>query len=158
MIFLHGNAIVLIPYLVFVSQFALVSNILPELCELETKVNWFLMKPPHPGRPMFILWLQLPLTQLLWPLCKLHPSCSNRPTGVLICLGSNVTRSVIFMIWQFCVKKYIFLHQLPATPYCPRTFGLQWLRKQKKKCIISWLRFSASFIIGKMIIKDQPFN
>lgn len=61
-VILHSNALLPIPCFVFFSWFTLVSNVLPELCELETKVSWSLMKHPNPGRPMFILWLQLPLT------------------------------------------------------------------------------------------------
>lgn len=84
-------------------------------------VNWtprlVLMKPPKPDRPMFVLWLQLPFDcQVFSPFCKLHPSCSKRPSRVLICLGSDATHRVIFIIRQFHVKKEILPSSATSYP------------------------------------------
>lgn len=139
----------LIPYLVFFPWFDLVSNILPELCEVRRPISWpcfsslvdlwwrpqTLADPCHSLAPASLDY------QLLWPLCQLHPSCSNRPSGVLVCLGSNATHSVIFMIWQFCVKKEILP---PSAIHYPSLSKNLWssMTQEAKKYNLLTLLFS----------------
>lgn len=50
-----------------------------------------------------------------WPFCKLHPRC-KRPSGVLICLGSDETHRVIFTTREFCVKEEILPSSATSYP------------------------------------------
>jgi len=69
---------------------------------------------------------------MLWPFCKLHPSCSKRPSGVLIGLGSDAAHRLIFTIREFHVKKEILPSSATSYHYCPRTFGSSMIQEAKK--------------------------
>lgn len=139
-VILHSNALLPIPYFVFFSWFTLVSNVLPELCELETKVSWSLMKHPNPGRPMFILWLQLPLTVT----CSGHlvsfiPAAAK---GLVECwfFLAQMQRTVLYsQSGNSTERKEFFLHQLPPTPYYLRTFDSSVIQEAKKYHLLTLL-------------------
>lgn len=151
--FLHSNVMVPISHFFSFSLFALVSNVLPEVYELDTMVSWSWWSPQiladqgSLGLASLDCWVH-------WPFCKLHPRC-KRPSGVLICLGSDATHGVIFTTREFCVKEEILPSS--ATSYTLLSKNLRLFSDSGgKKSIISWPPFSASFTVGKMIRKDQP--